>query len=266
MITNNPFFVLSELVPPIVMQGFLLAMVVLVILGTVVDIIHKKNVKYFFENAKKAKKSATRELGKGERASVVAKTIVYDIGTTSELGAGKRRVAHLLGMYGTILFWLASVVMIFCYSSSSSTTPSVWPIIWHVGAIMTVLGGSWFWFFLRVDVYSEAQPWYRIIKADLFVLALIATSLFGLIWSYLQSLNLSDRWDDKVFLVLYVVSNLVLFGGVYWSKFAHMFYKPGAAIQKNLAEADGSRDNLPPEADAPEKFGLGIKREAPKHY
>ena len=91
--------------------------------------------------------------------------------------------------------------------------------------------------FLRVDVYSEAQPWYRIIQADLFVLALIASSLFGLIWSFLQSLNLSDRWDDKVFLVFYIVSNLVLFGGIYWSKFAHMFYKPGAAIQKNLAEA-----------------------------
>ena len=45
-----------------------------------------------------------------------------------------------------------------------------------------------------------------------------------------------------------------------------MFYKPGAAIQKNLAEADGSRDNLPPSADAPKQFGLGIKREEPKHY
>ena len=266
MIYINPFSTLSELVPPVVMQGFLITMIALVVIGTLVDIIHKKNVKYFFENAKKAKKSATKELGAGERVSVIAKTVVYDIGTTSELGAGKRRVAHLLGMYGTILFWIASAVMIFWYSSSSSITPSAWPIIWHVGAIMTVLGGSWFWFFLRVDVYSEAQPWYRIIKADLFVLALIATSLFGLIWSYLQFLNLIDRWDDKVFLVLYVVSNLVLFGGVYWSKFAHMFYKPGAAIQKNLAEADGSRDNLPPEADAPEKFGLGIKREAPKHY
>ena len=266
IIMSNPFSALSESVPPIVIQGFLITMITLVVIGTLVDIIHKKNVKYFFENAKKAKKSATRELGAGERVAVIAKTVVYDIGTTSELGAGKRRVAHLLGMYGTILFWLASVVMIFCYSSSSSITPFLWTIMWHVGAIMTVLGGCWFWFFLRVDVYSEAQPWYRIIKADLFVLALITTSLFGLIWSYLQSLNLNDRWDDKVFLVFYVVSNLVLFGGVYWSKFAHMFYKPGAAIQKNLAEADGSRDNLPPEADAPEKFGLGIKREAPKHY
>ena len=156
--------------------------------------------------------------------------------------------------------------MIFCYASVSSDTPSLWPIIWHVGAIMTVLGGFWFWFFLRVDVYSEAHPWYRIIKADLFVLALLASSTFGLTWSFLQSLNLGNRWDDKLFFFLFVLSNVVLFGGVYWSKFAHMFYKPGAAIQKNLAEADGSRDNLPPPANAPEKFGLGIKREAPKHY
>ena len=266
MFTINPFAVLSETIPSIFLQSFVIVMIGLIFVGTVMDIIHKKNVKYFFNNAKKAKKSATRELGTAERVSIIAKTVVYDIGTTSELGAGKRRVAHLLGMYGTVLFWVASVVMIFFYASTSSSTPSVWPILWHVGAIMTVLGGAWFWFFLRVDVYSEAQPWYRIIQADLFVLALIATSLFGLIWSYLQYLNLDGRWDDKVFLVFYIVSNLVLFGGVYWSKFAHMFYKPGAAIQKNLAEADGSRDNLPPEADAPEQFGMGIKREAPKHY
>ena len=87
----------------------------------------------------------------------------------------------------------------------------------------------------------------------------LGTELLKLIYLY------SHSWC-LLYLVLFIISNLVLFGGVYWSKFAHMFYKPGAAIQKNLAEADGSRDNLPPPADAPEKFGLGIKREAPKHY
>jgi len=266
VISTNPFAILAEIVPPTFMQYFVIVMAIFVIAGTLLDIIHKKNVKYFFENAKKAKLSAKKILSSAEKISVISKTIVSDIATTSELGAGKRRATHLLGMYGTILFWIGSVVMIFCYSTPSAETPSLWPIIWHVGAIMTVLGGSWFWFFLRVDVYSEAQPWYRIIKADLFVLALVATSLFGLIWSYLQSLNLNDRWDDKVFLVLFIVSNLVLFGGVYWSKFAHMFYKPGAAIQKNLAEADGSRDNLPPPADAPKQYGLGIDREKAKHY
>ena len=266
MLSNNPFSILSETVSPFAMQSFIIAMILLIAVGTIIQMIHHKNLTYFFNNAKKAKLSATKKLGVGERVSVIAKTTVVDIGTTSELGFGKRRLAHVLGMYGTILFWIGSVVMIFCYSSANVKTPTIWPMIWHIGALMTILGGSWFWFFLRVDVYSEAQPWYRIIKADLFVLALIATSLTGFIWSYLQGLNLEGRWDANLFLVLFIISNLVLFGGVYWSKFAHMFYKPGAAIQKNLAEADGSRDNLPPPADAPEQFGLGIKREQPKHY
>tara|TARA_B100001123_G_scaffold442530_1_gene586375 strand:- start:784 stop:1506 length:723 start_codon:yes stop_codon:yes gene_type:complete len=240
-------------------------MIILVVLGTVVDMIHKKNVRYFFENAKKAKKSAKKSLTKGEKTSVIVKTVANDILTTAELGAGKRRAAHLLGMYGTILFWLSSVVLIFCYSSTNSvTTPNLWPILWHIGAIMTCLGGFWFWLFLRVDVYSEAHPWYRIVQADLFVLSLLASASFGLIWSFCLSLNIKGL--DNLFFILFIVSNLVLFGGVYWSKFAHMFYKPGAAIQKNLAEADGSRDNLPPPSDAPEQFGLGIKREVPKHY
>ena len=166
-------------------------------------------------------------------------------------------------MYGTILFWIGSAVLIFKYSNGARA-PSLVPIIWHVGAIMTCIGGYWFWFFLRVDVSAEAHPWYRIITADLFVLALLACATFGLAWSYTQSSGMIGL--SYLFLVLFILANLVLFGGVYWSKFAHMFYKPGAAIQKNLAEADGSRDNLPPPADAPEQFGLGIKREQPKHY
>ena len=129
---------------------------------------------------------------------------------------------------------------------------------------MSCLGRYWCRLCLRVDVAAEANSVFRIITADLFVLALLASATFGLIWSYLQ-FNQIFGWDT-LFLVLFGVSNIVLFGGVYWSKFAHMFYKPGAAIQKNLAEADGSRDNLPPPADAPEQFGLGIKREEPKHY
>ena len=56
MIYNNPFLGLSNFVSPIAMQAFVIAMIALVILGTLLDIIHKKNVKYFFNNAKKAKK------------------------------------------------------------------------------------------------------------------------------------------------------------------------------------------------------------------
>ena len=263
MVTVNPFSELAEFLPSIAMQAFVVAMIILVVVGTVVDMIHKKNVKYFFENAKKAKKQATRTVSVGKKTSIVLKTVGSDILTTSELDS-KRRFAHLLGMYGTIIFWITSTIMIFNYSTPESVTPSILPLLWHLGAIMTCLGGYWFWFFLRVDVSAEGNPWYRVIKADLFVLSLVVTATFGLIWSYLQTAGLSG-WDT-LFLVLFIISNLVLFGGVYWSKFAHMFYKPGAAIQKHLAEADGSRQNLPAPADKPKQFGLGIKREEPRHY
>ena len=263
MLTINPFADLALIIPVAIMQYFVVAMILLILIGTGLDMLHKKNVIYFFRNAQKAKKSAKTELSAGKKTAVILKTVAHDIATTSELGMGKRRIAHVLGMYGTILFWIGSVVLIFKYSSGTDA-PSYVSILWHIGAIMTCLGGYWFWFFLRVDVSAEAHPWYRIITADLFVLALLACATFGLAWSFSQSFGLTGL--SYLFFVLFVVSNIVLFGGVYWSKFAHMFYKPGAAIQKNLAEADGSRDNLPPPADAPEQFGLGIKREEPKHY
>ena len=114
MLSTNPFSILAETVSPLFLQLFVIAMVLLVVVGTLLDIIHKKNVKYFVENAKKARLSAKKTLSTGERISVISKTIVSDIATTSELGAGKRRMAHLLGMYGTILFWISSVIMIFC--------------------------------------------------------------------------------------------------------------------------------------------------------
>ncbi len=264
MLQTNPFSILSETIPPIAMQGFIVTMVLLIVIGTIVQMIHHKNLIYFFNNAKKAKLAATKVLGIKEKTTIIAKTAVVDIGTTSELGFGKRRLAHVLGMYGTILFWVSSVVLVFCYTGPGKSDSVAWSLLWHTGAILTCLGGYWFWFFLRVDVSAEAHPWYRIIKADLFVLALLACSTFGLVWSYTQFNNQVGL--SYLFLILFIASNLILFGGVYWSKFAHMFYKPGAAIQKNLAEADGSRDNLPPPADAPEQFGLGIKREEPKHY
>ena len=75
MMTNNPFAALAESVPSIFIQAFVIIMVSLVIIGTLVDIIHKKNVKYFFDNAKKAKLSATRKLGTGERIFVIYLTV-----------------------------------------------------------------------------------------------------------------------------------------------------------------------------------------------
>jgi len=79
-----------------------------------------------------------------------------------------------------------------------------------------------------------------------------------------------------------ILSTATLFGGVYWSKFSHMFFKPAAAYNKRIIKLDGTNENLPHETrdnewqqnrhsmellkDAPMSFGLGIKREEPKHY
>ena len=59
MLNNNPFSTLAEIVPPFAMQYFIIAMVLLIAIGTIVQMIHHKNLKYFFANAKKAKLSAT---------------------------------------------------------------------------------------------------------------------------------------------------------------------------------------------------------------
>ena len=97
MLSNNPFSILANSVPPIAMQYFIIAMILLIVVGTIIQMIHHKNLTYFFNNAKKAKLAATRELGLGEKSSILVKTTVVDIGTTSELGFGKRRLAHVLG-------------------------------------------------------------------------------------------------------------------------------------------------------------------------
>ena len=264
MLLTNPFSEIASFIPPVFMQAFVIIMILSVIISTLLDMAHKKNAKYFFINLKKSKEAAKRQVSTAKKTSIIVKTVASDIMTTSELGAGQRRVAHLLGMYGSIVFWITTFIMIFFYSNPSIITPYFLPALWHLGALMTCLGGYWFWFFLRVDVSAEGHSWRRIIRADLFVLSLVTASTFALAWSYFQSIDMIIL--SSLFLSLFVISNIVLFGGVYWSKFAHMFYKPGAAIQKNLAEADGSRDNLPPLADAPKQFGLGIKREEPKHY
>ena len=63
MMSINPFSALAETVSSSVIQGFVLAMLALIVIGTIVQMIHHKNVTYFFNNAKKAKLAAERELG-----------------------------------------------------------------------------------------------------------------------------------------------------------------------------------------------------------
>ena len=73
MITTNPFAEVSQFVPSVAMQSFVIVMALLVVVGTLLDIIHKKNVKYFFENAKKAKNQQRKYLLQGKKPLLLLK-------------------------------------------------------------------------------------------------------------------------------------------------------------------------------------------------
>jgi len=274
MFSINPFAELSGLIPPTAMQIYVILMAILVVGGTLLDTIHKKSAQYFFENSEKQKKMASREVSGGEKVGIAIKTVAEDVLTSAEFCNQKRRVAHLLTMYGFILFVVSTAVMIFGYADSANA--AAWPLLWHLGALMVCVGGYWFWFFIRVDVAAEGNPWYRVVRADLFILALLATTTFALLWSVFGAIY---------FFVLFIAAATVLFGTVFWSKFAHMFFKPAAAFQKRVTKADGSMENLPEIPDLsdpavhqkypdipeylgknPPNMGPGIKRETPNHY
>jgi len=283
MFMSNPFSELSAFISPMVMQGYIVLMVLLVVGGTVLDMIHKKSAQYFFENAKKAKKSAKRSVGAGEKASIAVRVLVNEVLTSGEFCNVKRRLSHLLTMYGFIIFVVTTAIMIFAYPTPATPTPTILPQLWHIGALMLAIGGYWFWFFIRVDVSAEGLSWYRFERTDLFIVSLLATATFGLLWSYTQSQDIAG-WTLLSF-VLFIISSTTLFGSVLWSKFAHMFFKPAAAYQKRITRADGSRENLPADYDLtdpavqakfpdipeymgknPAYMGHGIKRESPNHY
>ena len=69
----NPFVELSNTVPTIALQGFLIAMAALTIGGVLLDIKHKKNVKYFFDNAKKQKKKQKQMFLQGRKQKLLLK-------------------------------------------------------------------------------------------------------------------------------------------------------------------------------------------------
>jgi hypothetical protein len=280
MLTINPFSELSASVPPIAMQTYIVVMILMVAGGTLFDMLHKQSATYFFNNWRKLKGKASRQIGAGEMLSMAVQTAVVEGLTSGEFCNQQRRIAHLLTMYGFVAYVVTTAIMVFAYPTPATPTPAILPTLWYIGALMVCVGGFWFWFFIRVDVVAEGNSPFRMIRADLFIVSLMVSTIFGLIWAYTQSTG-NTMWAN-IFLGLYLLSTTVLFGSVPWSKFSHMFYKPAAAFQKRVENANGS-SNLPSPADrtnpadrdkhsmellkdAPLSMGLGIKREQPRHY
>jgi len=261
MFTDNPFAALSASLSPAVMQTYVVIMIVLVAAGTLFDIVHKGSARYFFDHWRKSKSKVSKQIGGGELVSLAIKTGLVDVLASGEFCNARRRVAHLLTMYGFLAYVVATAVMVFGYPAPATPTPAILPLLWWTGGLMICLGGYWFWFFIRVDVAAEGNSPLRIMRADLFILSLLASVTLGLIWAFVQTRGGSGA---IVFFGLYVIATTVLFASVPWSKFAHMFFKPAAAFEKRVSDANGTRSNLPGPADKPETFGS--VREQPRHY
>ena len=272
MFTNNAFASAAQSLPAGFLKWFLVVMFLAVVLGTLFDVVHKGSARYFFDNMRKSKGKGT-QVGGGELVSIAVQTAVVDVLASGEFCNTKRRIAHLLGMYGFILYIVTTAIMVF--GDPAASTSGIGPLLWWICGLMVCLGGYWFWFFIRVDVAAEGHSPLRLVRADLFILSLLASTTLALVWAGTGGGVGPLFW-------LYLLATTVLFGSVFWSKFAHMFFKPAAAFEKRVSRANGTAENLPTQTrddpeqqkrhsmellkDAPMDMGLGIKREAPRHY
>ena len=246
MFTNNPFAAVTDFFSPLAMQIYIVLMVLAVVIGTLFDVYHKGSAKFFARRKKKSQAAAQRQLSGTETFSLAVETIA-EAAVSREFCKWPRRISHLLMMYGFFLYVITTVVMVFAYPGAARI-PAILPALWTLGASMVLIGGLWFFFFLRVNVAYDGDSPFHLGRADLFVGSVIASVAFALVWDYVQTtyVNPTATW---ILFGLYIYFTTLLFVGVPWSKFAHMFYKPAVAFQRRVEEANGSSDLPRPSAE-----------------
>src|SRR5262245_61070644 len=120
MVASNPFAALSGSISPTIMQAYVIIMIALVVGGTLVDMVHKKSARYFFDHWRSAKNNAVRHVGRGEMASLAVQTAVVDVLTSGEFCNARRRIAHLMTMYGFLAYVITTVIMVFVYPTPAT--------------------------------------------------------------------------------------------------------------------------------------------------
>jgi len=207
MFTSNPYATVAGVLSADFMKWYVIVMILAVILGTLWDVIHKGSAKYFFATFKKTQDKGAKPIGGGEMVAMAVQTGLVDVATSAEFCNQKRRLAHLLTMYGFILHMATTAIMAFSYPTAATPTPALVTGLWWIGGLMLCLGGYWFWFFIRVDVSAEGSSPFRLMKADLFVLSLLASTTLGLLWA-------AAGGGVGVLFGLYLLATAVLFFGV----------------------------------------------------
>jgi hypothetical protein len=255
MFTTNPFAPLIDFVSPGLMQGYIILMVLAVAIGTAFDLLRDKKLTFFLQERQRTKAAARQPLGSADVAAIAARALAHDIATFGEFCNQQRRISHALMFYGFVTYLVTTVAMVFAYPTDTHP-PVALPVLWNLGALMTLVGGYWFFFFLRVNVVHDGHQQWRLVRADLFIVTLLASLTFALVFEWVAMAG--NPVATRVFAGLYLFFSTLLFVSVPWSKFAHMFYKPVVAFQKRVEAADGS-------SDLPTPTTTGRERCPPSH-
>lgn len=242
MLSGNPFLPLADFLWPGALQGYVVLMALAVATGTVFDVVHKRSGEYFAQRRARVRTAATRRLGATDLVALAACTLASEVAASGEFCNRSRRASHVLMSYGFVLYLVTTVVLIFGYPADPQV-PAALPLLWNLGILMVLVGGYWFFFFLRVDVAHDGRSPWRLVRADLFIASLLASTTFALLFELLAATG--STVATRLFFGAYIFFTTLLFVSVPWSKFAHMFYKPVVAFQRRVEEADGSSD-LPP--------------------
>ena len=119
------------------MQGYVILMVLAVVAGTLFDLLHDKKLAFFLQERCRTQAAAKQPLGAADKAAIAATTLVKDIATFGEFC---NQISHCLMFYGFVSYLVTSVVMGFAYPTEPHP-PVVLPLLWNVGALMTLVGG-----------------------------------------------------------------------------------------------------------------------------
>ena len=141
---------------------------------------------------------------------------------------------------------------------------------------MVLVGGYWFWFFIRVDVTAEGHSPFRLVEGG------PLRSVAARERDARASLGRHGRWRGRALLALHPRDHRSLLSACRGRSSLTCSSSRRQPSTKRVSRANGTAENLPTQTrddpeqqkrhsmellqDAPMDMGLGIKREAPRHY
>ncbi|MEM3262118.1 MAG: hypothetical protein QXY52_05715 [Conexivisphaerales archaeon] len=213
--------------PTLYMQIFGIIMLLFVIIGMSYDFIGGKKLEYTLKDRKMRNSS-------GFYIGAALNAIFVDITTSAQFAkcSVQRRASHILMMWGFII----SIVILFIeiYFIHFAAILSIYnplQMILVIAWIMVIAGALWF-MPQRANVRVDGDPVYRLRRADIFVVNVIAYAILGIA---LEAAVMSGSVIlSEVLLTVFMCSITLLFALIPWTKFPHMFYKAGLIIQDKM--------------------------------